>query len=305
MDKQKKAYIFALIVVLFWATVASAFKITLRYLNFIQLVFWSSFTSMIVLFCISLFERQIKQFLTTFKKGWLNSLFLGFLNPFLYYLVLFKAYSLLPAQQAQPLNQTWAIILAFLSAIILKQKIGLKSIVALFISFSGVLLISTRGELTALKFSSVPGVLLALGSAFIWAFYWILNVKDPRDPIIKLCTNFVFGTFYILISMLIVKEKFFPNSYGIIGGIYIGIFEMGVAFYFWLKALSLSRTTAKIGNMVYLVPFLSLIVIRLTVGERILPATIFGLICIVIGIFIQQYNFNQRKNTNNRMLDIK
>ncbi|MEO0123298.1 MAG: DMT family transporter [candidate division WOR-3 bacterium] len=305
MDKQKKAYIFALIVVLFWATVASAFKITLRYLNFIQLVFWSSLTSTIVLFLISLIEGRIKTFVTTFKKNWLNSLLLGFLNPFLYYLVLFKAYSLLPAQQAQPLNQTWAIILAFLSAIILKQKVGLKSIIALFISFSGVLLISTRGELTTLKFCSITGVLLALGSAFIWAFYWIFNVKDPRDPIVKLCTNFVFGTFYILVLVLVTKEKIFPNLYGIIGGIYIGIFEMGIAFYFWLKALSLSKTTAKIGNMVYLVPFLSLIVIRLTVGEKILPSTIFGLILIIAGIFIQQYNFNQRKKVNNRILDIK
>lgn len=305
MDDQRKAYIFALIVVLFWATVASAFKLTLRYLNFIQLVFWSSLTSTIVLFFISLFDRRIKTFVTTFKKGWLNSLFLGFLNPFLYYLVLFKAYSLLPAQQAQPLNQTWAIILAFLSAIILKQKIGLKSIIALFISFLGVLLISTRGELTTLKFSSIPGVLLALSSAFIWAFYWIFNVKDPREPVVKLCTNFVFGTFYILVLMLITKENFFPNLYGVAGGIYIGIFEMGIAFYFWLKALSLSRTTAKIGNMVYLVPFLSLIVIRLTVGEMILPATILGLILIIVGIFIQQYNFYHRKKANNRILDNK
>ncbi len=305
MDQQRKAYIFALIVVLFWATVASAFKLTLRYLNFIQLVFWSSLTSTIVLFFISLFDRRINKFVTTFKKGWLNSLFLGFLNPFLYYLVLFKAYSLLPAQQAQPLNQTWAIILAFLSAIILKQKIGLKSIIALFISFLGVLLISTRGELTTLKFSSIPGVLLALSSAFIWAFYWIFNVKDPREPVVKLCTNFVFGTFYISVLMLITKENFFPNLYGVAGGIYIGIFEMGIAFYFWLKALSLSRTTAKIGNMVYLAPFLSLIVIRLTVGEKILTATILGLILIIVGIFIQQYNFYHRKKANNRILDNK
>ena len=39
---------------------------------------------------------------------------LGFLNPFLYYVVLFKAYDLLPAQEAQPLNYTWAITLAIL-----------------------------------------------------------------------------------------------------------------------------------------------------------------------------------------------
>ncbi len=187
------------------------------------------------------------------------------------------------------MNQTWAIVLAFLSVIVLKQKIGLKSIFALVISFCGVLLISTRGELTSLKFQSVPGVLLALGSAFIWAFYWIYNIQDKREQIVKLFTNFIFGTFSILIIMLVSKQNFCPNLPGVLGGIYVGVFEMGISFFFWLKALSLSKTTAQISNMIYLVPFLSLIVIRLTVGEQILPATIFGLILIVLGIFIQQY----------------
>jgi drug/metabolite transporter (DMT)-like permease len=289
MDNQKKAYLLALVVVLFWATVASAFKITLRYLNFIQLVFWSSFTSTITLFITLLIERKLNDFRRTVKIYWLNSLFFGFLNPFLYYLVLFKAYSLLPAQQAQPLNQTWAIILVVLSMVILKQRIGLKSIFALLISFIGVILISTRGEITNFKFTSLPGVLLALGSAFIWAFYWIYNVKDSREPIVKLFTNFIFGTIFIFLLMITLRQKFFPNLYGITGGIYIGIFEMGISFFLWLKALSLSKTTARIGNMVYLVPFLSLIVIRLTVGEQILPATIIGLFCIILGIIIQQY----------------
>ncbi|MGB9721295.1 MAG: DMT family transporter [bacterium] len=290
MDQQKKAYTFALIVVLCWTTVASAFKITLRYLDFIQLVFWSSFISMLTLFLILLFEKKISEFKQSIRHCLVNSLILGFLNPFLYYLVLFKAYSLLPAQQAQPLNQTWAIILALLSAMILKQKIGLKSILALLVSFSGVLLISTRGELTTLRFSSVPGVLLALGSAFVWAFYWIYNLKDKRDSIIKLFTNFIFGTVFIFLLMLVSRHNFFPNLPGVLGGIYIGIFEMGISFFLWLKALSLSKTTAQIGNMVYLVPFLSLVVIRITVGEQILLATVFGLILIVIGILIQQYH---------------
>ncbi len=289
MEQQRKAYTYALIVVLFWTTVASAFKITLRYLNFIQLVFWSSFISMLILFFILLIEKKFVLFKESIRKFWLNSLLLGFLNPFLYYLVLFKAYSLLPAQQAQPLNQTWAIVLALLSAVILRQRIGFRSIIALVISFFGVLLISTRGELTALKFQSLSGVLLALGSAFIWAFYWIYNIRDKREEIVKLFTNFIFGTGFICCLMLISKQNFFPNLSGVLGGIYIGIFEMGISFYFWLKALSLSKTTAQIGNMIYLVPFLSLIVIRLTVGEQILPATIFGLVLIVLGIFIQQY----------------
>lgn len=290
MENQKKAYIYALFVILFWATVASAFKITLRYLNFIQLVFWSSLTSVSILFSLLMAEGKLLKWMASIKYHWSHSMFLGFLNPFLYYLVLFKAYSLLPAQQAQPLNQTWAIVLALLSAIILKQKLRIKNISALLISFIGVILISTRGELTTLNFSSLLGVILALGSAFIWATYWIFNVKDTRDHTVKLFTNFIFGSAFIFLLMAISKEKFFPNLIGILGGIYIGIFEMGISFFLWLKALTLSKTTAQISNMVYIVPFLSLFVIRLTVGEKILPVTIIGLVLIISGIIIQQHS---------------
>ena len=42
------------------------------------------------------------------RRDWQQSLLPGLLNPCLYYLVLFKAYELLPAQQAQALNYSWA-----------------------------------------------------------------------------------------------------------------------------------------------------------------------------------------------------
>jgi len=90
---------------------------------------------------------------------------LGFLNPFLYYVILFKAYSLLPAQEAQPLNWTWPIMLVLLSIVILKQPIRWVNVLAIVISFSGVLVISTRGDVLAFQFTNLPGALLALGSS--------------------------------------------------------------------------------------------------------------------------------------------
>ena len=88
---------------------------------------------------------------------------LGFLNPFLYYVILFKAYSLLPAQEAQPLNWTWPIMLVLLSIAILKQPIRWASVLAIVVSFTGVLVISTRGDVLGFRFTNLPGALLALG----------------------------------------------------------------------------------------------------------------------------------------------
>lgn len=288
MEKQKQAYSYAIITVLLWATVASAFKISLRFLNIFQLLLYSSATSVIVLLLILQIQKKLKLLRDYSKKDYLNSALLGFLNPFIYYVVLFQAYSLLPAQEAQTLNQTWAITITLLSKILLKQKIRYKNIFSILVSFIGVLIISTHGNIFELSFSNLTGVILALSSGVIWSLFWIYNIKDERDDVAKLFLNFLFGFIYILISTLLFSN-FFPNTEGLFAAIYVGLFEMGITFVIWLKALKLSRTIAQISNFIYLVPFLSLIVLYLIIGEPILASTIIGLIFILAGILTQQY----------------
>jgi drug/metabolite transporter (DMT)-like permease len=290
MTKQKEAYLYALATVLLWSTVASAFKISLRYLDVVPLLFYSAIVSTVVLFCCLLFQKRVSLLKTLSKRDYLHSALLGFLNPFLYYVVLFKAYSLLPAQQAQPLNFVWPIMLVLLSIPLLKQKIKPVSVFAVIISFFGVLVISTRGDILGFEFTSPTGVILAVGSSVIWAVFWIYNVKDKRDEVVKLFLNFAFGSVFILMSMLICGKVEIPNFKGALGAVYIGLFEMGITFLVWLRALQLSRTTAHVANLIYLVPFLSLVVIYFVVREKILASTIVGVVFIVGGIVLQNFS---------------
>lgn len=294
MKKQKQAYIYAIIAVLFWSTVASAFKVSLRYVDVFQLLFFSSLFSVVILFIILFIQNKLKLLQTYEAKDFLHSALLGFLNPFLYYIVLFKAYSLLRAQEALSLNYTWPIMLALLSIPILKQKIGFKSILAIFISFLGAFIIATKGNIISFKFTNILGVLLALGSTVIWSLFWIYNIKDKRDYVAKLFLNFVFGFIFILIAAPLFSKISIPDMRGLFGAGYVGLFEMGITFIFWLKALQLSRTTAKVANLIYLSPFISLIIINRIVGENILVSTVIGLILIVTGIIVQQYTARTR-----------
>jgi drug/metabolite transporter (DMT)-like permease len=319
MEKQQQAYVYALMTVLFWVTVASAFKLTLRYLSFIELLFYSSAASAVVLFIVLIVQNKLKILWSYTKREYMQSALLGFMNPFFYYFILFKAYELLRAQEAQPLNQTWAIILPILSIILLKQKIKFMSILAILISFFGVIIISTQGNLLGFQFTDPLGVGLALFSAIIWALFWIYNIKDRRDEVAKLFLNFGFGFIYILITMILITlltepesiASFkIPASYGLLGAVYVGIFEMGITFIFWLKALKLSKTTAQVSNFIYLVPFLSLIVIHFTVGEQIFPSTVVGLCFIIAGILLQQYisrtsNNDKKRSKTKARKDIK
>ncbi len=289
MKTQHKAYFFAFSAIACWSTIGSAFKISLRYLDPLSLLLISSLVACFVLLILLLVKGKLSLITQVSVNEIMKSAFLGLLNPFLYYLILLKAYDLLPAQEAGTLNYIWPLFLVLLSIPMLKQKISFWSIVAILISFFGIILISTRGKIFSMHFTSQTGVILAVGSAIFWALYWILNVKDKREPVIKLFLNFCFGFLYTMITALSTGHHLFISWQGVAGGIYIGVFEMGITFVLWMNALNLSSTTAKVSNLIYLSPFISLIIIHFIVGEIILLSTITGLFFIVSGIILQQY----------------
>ncbi|HOW32151.1 MAG TPA: EamA family transporter, partial [Bacteroidales bacterium] len=86
------------------------------------------------------------------------------------------------------------------------------------------------------------------------------------------------------------------SAQGLAGGIYLGLFEMGITFALWLTALKLSSNTARVSNLVFISPFLSLMLVSIFVGEKILASTIVGLIFIVGGILLQAYSAKSNRN---------
>lgn len=288
MTNQSKAYIFAGIAIFFWSTVATAFKIALRHLDFVQLLFIATWTSFLVYLLTALFQKKSFKFSSLRINDMIHSAILGLINPFIYYLILFKAYSLLPAQVAQPLNMIWPIVLVFLSIPLLEQKIAVRSFLALFISFAGVYFVSSQGSPFKFEISEPLGIILAAGSSVFWSLYWIFNVRDSRDEVHKLLLSFFFAGIYISILFPFVTDFSSINLKGAFMAMYAGVFEMGITFLFWLKALRLTSTTDKISNLIYLAPFFSLILIHIFVGENIYWTTILGLCLIVGGIIIEK-----------------
>jgi drug/metabolite transporter (DMT)-like permease len=288
MTNHKKSLILAIAAVILWSTIGSAFKITLRYIEFDSLLFFASIVSLLVFLVILIVRRKLFLFGQLTKKDFRQAAILGLLNPFLYYLVLLKAYSLLLAQEAGTLNYIWPLVLVLLSIPLLGQKISFAGLLAVIISFSGTVIIGTRGEFLSLGFSNPLGVALTLVSAVLWSLYWIFGMKDKKDEALKLFLNFSFGLVYILFYLLLTGRFVWPSVYGWIGSVYIGTFEMGITFFLWLNALKYATTTVKISNLVFLSPFISLIFIHFFVGEKILSTTIAGLTFIVGGILLQQ-----------------
>src|SRR5512139_1111200 len=98
MNNNARAFLYAGITVFFWSTVASAFKIALKLQNILQVLFVATLTSLVV-FGVGLLISGKYRLLRLIKaKDLALSALLGLLNPFAYYLFIFKSYSLLPAQ---------------------------------------------------------------------------------------------------------------------------------------------------------------------------------------------------------------
>lgn len=285
---QQKAYLYAGVTVLLWSTVATAFKLSLAHMSPLELLLWADIASILCLAMIVAATGRLRLMRGYPARELAGVAALGVLNPFLYYVVLFFAYDLLPAQEAQPLNYTWAITLTLLSIPLLGHRVSGRELAGILVSYSGVVIIATHGRPFSLEFSNIGGVALALGSTVIWALYWIYNTRSKIDPVCALFLNFTFALPFIFTACLIFSGIRPPSAPGLAGAFYVGFFEMGIAFVLWLQALRHTRSAAKISSLIFFSPFLSLVFIHHIAKEPILVSTVAGLVFIVAGNVLQK-----------------
>lgn len=285
---QRQAMLLGGLAVLCWSTVATAFKLSLQYLTPFQLLAGATVASILVLSIAVTAQRQWGQLLPVFRETPGLFLLLGAINPCIYYAVLFQAYDLLPAQQAQPLNYTWGLMLSVLAVPFLNQKLQKADIWALLLGYLGVVVISTKGNLLALEFESPLGVFLALFSTLLWALYWIFNTRSTAPPTLGLLINFLVSLPLVLL-LVAFTDGFNMPWQGVLGAVYVGVFEMGIAFMLWLGAMKKATHTSRVSNLIFLSPFLSLVFISQILGEQIHPSTFIGLVLIVMAVGYQQW----------------
>ncbi|MBW3697684.1 DMT family transporter [Vibrio sp. T187] len=294
---ERRALGFGLSAVLLWSTVATAFKLTLAEFSPIQMLTIASVVSSIALIIICFVQGKLSQLSTTFLSNPWYYLLLGLINPLAYYLILFKAYDLLPASQAQAINYSWAITLTLMAAVFLGQKIRKQDWVACAFSYLGVVVIATKGNVLGMQFDSPLGVGLALLSTLLWAGYWILNTKNKADPVIGVLLGFLVALpFAIGLSIYEGESWSQISTKGWLAVTYVGLFEMGITFVLWLSALKSTNNTARISNLIFASPFISLMLLATIIGEEIHPTTLIGLVLIIAGLVIQQVKFSKNKS---------
>ena len=267
--------------VLMWSTIAVGFKLGLRQMDPIQLLWLGSCFSW-VLFTLCIIVRPAQSF---DRKSVIRALLLGLVNPLLYYLVLLTAYDLLPAHVAQPLNYTWAIVTAMLAVPMLHQQLGKATLVGILIGYGGVLVLVTKGQLLNIPDFNVIGVALALLSTFLWALYWIWSVSVRLQPWWFMWLGFSVAV--PLLTVLCIFTTGLPRlGWTNLGyGAWIGLLEMGIAFLLWQRAMSTTDSVAKLSQLIFLSPLISLGLIHLILEEPIHFTAAIGIAMILLGLY--------------------
>ncbi|EWG99787.1 DMT family transporter [Halomonas sp. BC04] len=285
-NQDRQAILLGLGAVALWSTVATAFKIALTYMSPLELIWLASLVSWALIGVLMVRQGRLGQALS---QGWRTAAWAGLMNPVAYYLLLFGAYDRLPGQEAMALNYTWALAMALLAVPILGQRLTRVDILAGLIAYAGVWVIATRGAVLDVAFADPLGVVMALASTLLWALYWLLNARDHRPPLVAQWQNFTVALPVLSLLMLLGPGFSWLGWKGLAAGVYVGLFEMGVAFVLWQLAVHRVSRTARVSNLIFLSPPVSLLLLFLVVGEPILPSTLVGLVLILGGLGLQQW----------------
>ena len=287
-DTDRRAVKMGLGAVMLWSTVATAFSLSLEYLTPLQLVTLAAVVSWCFFAARLGSPARWASLRATSSKERITGLLMGWLNPGLYYLVLFAAYDQLPAQEAMAINYSWGITLALIAAPLLRQRLTPGALLAACISYSGIVVIATRGSPLSLDFAQPLGVGLALLSTLLWSLYWVINTRLSVDPEVNLFLNFS-GALPLLLALLWWSDTPFPAVWqSWAGGLYVGLFEMGLAFVLWMGAMKATTSALRISSLIFLSPPLSLVLIWVIAGEPVKAYTLIGLVLILFGLWLQR-----------------
>ena len=285
----KKEYIYAIISVLLWSTTATVTKLLLGNLDSMQILLLGSLFAVIFLFIINCIKGNLKEIKNYKLKDYFKIFIIGILGTFLYNLFLYLGINTMQASQAFIINYLWPIMTVIFACLILKEKITIRKIIAIIISFVGVIIVSSNGNLLNIEKSSIIGTIYCILAAISYGLFSVLNKKQNYNKFTSMMLFYLSSFCISLIYCLCAKKTFIPETNQLLGLLWIGIFTSAIAFTSWALALE-KGDTARISNIAYITPFISLVWTRVILKEKLSIYSIIGLIIIISGIIIQMKN---------------
>lgn len=283
----KKNYILAIITVLIWSTMAATVKATLSNIPNMQALAVASYISVAFLLIMNIVTGRVKKIRTYKLKDYGTMTGLGFLGMFMYSALYYYGLSQISSQEACIANYLWPIMLVVFSCIILKEKLTFTKAAAMCCSFAGIVILSLGGGTVSQGSSSFGGIISCIIAAMCYGLYSVLNKKTDYDQYIFMMICWAVAAVGSTIFGLATEEWVVIQGTQWIGIIWIGAIVHAVAYLFWALALQGTENTAKIANIAYLTPVLSMIISAVFLKEQLSSTAFIALVLIIGGILIQ------------------
>ena len=288
MTPRNRSYLNLALCILLWASIPVASKKILAQLNNLQMLFYSTVFSAIALGVLVLWQRKSAILFQYTLRDIAHLSWLGFLGAFLYYVLLYGAFANTSAAEGFVLAYTWPILVSLLAVPLLGQKLSAVRLTAIAISFGGVVLIVTRGQMVSFQVENLSGNLLALCGAFVFALFSILGNRARYDLTVAAFIYFCAALLSSGAAVALTGSLPLP-SLSVWGWIlYNGLLVNGVSYLFWFKALEHGETFI-VSNLLYLTPLLSLPLVRIFLDEPVHATAVSGLLLISAGILLQTW----------------
>lgn len=291
----KKNYIYAILTVFIWSTLAATAKMLLADIPNLETLAVSSIFSFVFMLVINIITGSIREFKKYSLKDYAIMAGLGFLGLFMYSALYYYGLAQLTSQEACILNYLWPIMLVIFSSIILKEKITVTKGLAMFCSFLGIIILST-GSGSLASGNMAAGMISCIVAAACYGLFSVLNKKADYNQNIAMMVIWFVVTICSTILGLMTEEWKPIEGTQWLGMLWLGVVIDAVAYLLWALALKGDENTAKIANLAYLTPFLSLVVSAIVLKEQIKVRAVIALIFIVGGILIQSfYDYEKKK----------
>ena len=282
----KKEYLYAGVSIFFWSTTATVTKLLLGSLNSMQIMAVSSLFATLFLVVVNIANGSIKKLVFLKARDYLWIFVLGMLGIFVYHLCLYIGIDMMDASQAFIINYLWPIMTVVFACIILKEKLTPRKIIAIVLSFAGVVVVTANGNLLAVGHKTLVGAVYCIVAAVAYGLFSVLDKKKHYDKSLAMMLYYFF-TFAVALIYIALTGDWFSMSFAETGGmLWSGIFTTATAYTSWAMALE-RGDTAKISNLAYITPFMSLVWTTLVLKEDFKPWSVAGLFVIILGIFVQ------------------
>ena len=293
----KKNYIYAILTVFIWSTLAAVAKMLLADIPNLETLAVSSILAFVFLLIMNIINGSIRELKKYSLKDYAIMAGLGFLGLFLSSALYYYGLAQLSSQEACILNYLWPIMLVIFSCIILKEKMTVANGLAMLCSFLGIIILS-MGSGSAATGNVIAGMIACIVAAACYGLFSVLNKKADYNQNIAMMVIWLVTAVCAAVLGIITEEWKPIEGMQWMGMLWLGVVIDAVAYLLWALALKGDKNTAKIANLAYLTPFLSLVVSAIVLKEQITVRAVIALIFIVGGILLQSFYDYAKKKRN-------